>query len=122
MTSIDDMAAEIMRGLTEYADLADDVMKKTVRKTAATVKSEISQNAPADTGAYSKSWATKKVSENSHSMTVSVHSRNRYQIAHLLEHGHAKRNGGRVSGKPHIAPAERKGEDVFEDIIRKALT
>ena len=122
MTSIDDMAAEIMRGLTEYADLADDAMKKAVRKTAATVKNEISANAPKDSGAYAKSWATKKVSENSHSMTVSVHSRNRYQIAHILEHGHAKRNGGRVSGKPHIAPAERKGEDIFEDILRKALT
>lgn len=122
MTSIENMADEIMRGLYEYADLADDEIKKAVRKTAATVKSEISANAPADTGAYSKSWATKKVSENSHSMTVSVHSRNRYQIAHLLEHGHAKRNGGRVSGKPHIAPAEQKGEHTFDAIIRKALT
>ena len=122
MTSIENMADEIMKGLHEYSNLADDAMKKAVRKTAATVKNEISANAPADTGAYSKSWATKKVSENSHSMTVSVHSRNRYQIAHLLEHGHAKRNGGRVPGKPHIVPAERKGEDVFDDILRKALT
>ena len=122
MTSIENMADEIMRGLHEYSDFADDAMKKAVRKTAAMVKTEISANAPKDTGTYAKSWATKKVSENSHSMTVSIHSRNRYQIAHLLEHGHAKRNGGRVSGKPHIAPAERKGEDVFEDIIRKALT
>ena len=67
-------------------------MKKAVKKTAATVKNEISANAPADTGDYAKSWSTKKVSENSHSLTVTVHSRNRYQIAHLLEHGHAKRN------------------------------
>ena len=122
MTSIENMADEIMKGLHEYSNLADDAMKKAVRKTAATVKSEISQNAPADTGAYAKSWATKKVSENSHSLTVTVHSRNRYQIAHLLEHGHAKRNGGRVSGKPHIAPAEQKGEHTFDAIIRKALT
>ena len=122
MTSIDNMANEIMKGLHEYRDLADDAMKKAVKKTAATVKNEISANAPADTGDYAKSWSNKKVSENSHSLTVTVHSRNRYQIAHLLEHGHAKRNGGRVSGKPHIAPAEQKGEQTFEDIIRKALT
>ena len=32
MTSIDDMAAEIMEGLSEYADLADAAMKKAVRK------------------------------------------------------------------------------------------
>ena len=37
MTSIDAMADEIMKGLTEYADLADTSMKKAVRKTAKSV-------------------------------------------------------------------------------------
>ena len=32
MTSIDNLAAEIMQGLQEYADLADTAMKKAVRK------------------------------------------------------------------------------------------
>ena len=32
MTSIDNMAAEIMKGLTEYADLANESMKKAVKK------------------------------------------------------------------------------------------
>lgn len=51
MTSVDDMASEIMKGLQEYADLADTEMKKAVRKTATEVKKEISSNAPKDTGA-----------------------------------------------------------------------
>ena len=38
MTSVDDMASEIMKGLTEYADLADTEMKKAVRKTAKKIK------------------------------------------------------------------------------------
>ena len=46
MTSIDNMAAEIMKGLTEYADLANESMKKAVKKTATSVKKEISSNAP----------------------------------------------------------------------------
>jgi hypothetical protein len=41
MTSIDDMAHKIMKGLSEYADLADTEMKKAVRKTARTVRDEI---------------------------------------------------------------------------------
>ena len=122
MTSIDNMAAEIMKGLTDYADLADTAMKKAVRKTAKSVKDEISANAPKRTGAYSKSWTAKKTKENSHSLEMTVHSKNRYQLAHLLEKGHAKRGGGRVSGKPHIAPAEENGVQLFEELIKEALS
>ena len=122
MTSIDAMADEIMKGLTDYADLADEAMKKTVRKSATQVKNEISANAPKDTGKYAKSWATKKTGENSHSLEITVHSKNRYQLAHLLEKGHAKRSGGRVPGKPHIAPAEENGVQLLEHLIEGALS
>lgn len=122
MTTVDAMADEIMNGLTEYADLADTSMKKAVRKTAKSVKDEISANAPKKTGVYSKSWTAKKTKENSHSLEMTVHSKNRYQLAHLLEKGYAKRGGGRVSGKPHIAPAEEKGVQLFEKLIEEALS
>ena len=122
MTSIDDMASEIMKGLQEYADLADTEVKKAVRKTATEVRKEISSNAPEDTGAYAKSWTAKKVSENSHSLQMTVYSKNRYQLAHLLEHGHAKRGGGRVAGKQHNDPAEEKGAEMLENLIKEALS
>lgn len=122
MTSIDDMADEIIKGLTEYSELADSAMKKAVRKTATSVKNEISANAPVKSGRYKKSWTTKKVKENSHSLEITVHSKDRYQIAHLLEKGHAKRNGGRVAAIPHIAPAEENGADMLESLIKKELS
>lgn len=121
MTSIDDMTSEIMKGLTEYAELADTAMKKAVRKTATAVKNEISANAPKKSGRYQKSWAAKKVKENSHTLEMTVHSKNRYQIAHLLEHSHAKRGGGRVAAIPHIAPAESNDEVLLTELIEKAL-
>ena len=122
MTSIDNLADEIMKGLTEYSDLAETEMKKAVRKTATSVKKEISAKAPKKTGAYAKSWATKKTKENSHSLEMTVHSKNRYRLAHLLEKGHAKRGGGRVSGRPHIAPAEENGVQMLENLIEEALS
>ena len=51
-----------------------------------------------------------------------VHSANRYQIAHLLEHGHAKRGGGRVAARPQIAAAEEKGIRDLEDRINEGLS
>ena len=122
MTSIDDMAAEIMEGLYEYADLADAAMKKAVRKTATAVKNEISAKAPVKSGRYKRSWTAKKNKENSRTLEMTVHSKDRYQIAHLLEHGHAKRGGGRIAAIPHIAPAEANGADMLETLIKKELS
>lgn len=118
---IDQLAAAVMEGLTEYADLATEDMKKAVRMAGTTVRKDIQENAPKDTGVYAKSWSVKKVKETANSLEVVVHSRNRYQLAHLLEFGHAKRGGGRVSGKSHIAPAEEKGIRQLEEEIERSL-
>ena len=50
-----------------------------------------------------------------------MHSKNRYQIAHLLEHVHAKRGGGRVAARPHIAPAEQAGNEKLVKTIEQKL-
>ena len=113
-TKIDNLANEIMEGLKEYADLASDDVKKAVRKAGNTVRKEISENAPKDTGAYAKSWSVKKTKETSNSLEVTVYSKNRYQLAHLLEHGHAKRGGGRVAARPHIAQAEQSAVETLD--------
>lgn len=120
-TKIDNLAQEIMEGLKEYADLASDDVKKAVRKAGNEVRKEISVSAPADTGNYAKSWSVKKTKETSNSLEVTVHSRNRYQLAHLLEHGHAKRGGGRVAARPHIAQAEENAIEILETEIARAL-
>lgn len=75
----------------------------------------------ARTGAYKGSWVATKQSESSQSLQMVVHSKNRYQLAHLLEKGHAKRGGGRVAGRPHIAPAEQAGIEQLQSLIEKAL-
>nr|DAV00338.1 MAG TPA: putative tail component [Caudoviricetes sp.] len=110
-----------MKGLTEYADASTELVKQSVQQVSKEVKKEISENAPKRTGAYKKSWATKKTKETSNSLTMTVHSKNRYQIAHLLEHGHAKRGGGRVAARPHIAPAEENGVTSLQEKIERGL-
>ena len=119
--SIGELADTVMEGLLEYADLAADEMKTAVKKAGRTVRNEIEENAPKDTGRYAKSWKAKTTNETSDSIEVTVYSPGRYQIAHLLEHGHAKRGGGRVRAIPHIAPAEEKGIDQLERDIERAL-
>ena len=118
---IGELADTIMETLEEYADLAADNVKQAVKDAGETIKKEIRANAPKDAGDYAKSWAVKKSKETSNSITMTVYSRNRYYLAHLLEFGHAKRNGGRVDGKSHIAPAEEKGIQQLEEEIERSL-
>lgn len=119
--SIDQMANAIMEGLREYADLATEDMKTAVTKASKTVRKSIKAGAPVKSGAYSKSWATKKMKESATELEITVYSKNRYQLAHLLEKGHAKRGGGRVGGKAHIAPAEQEGIDQLMADIERSL-
>ena len=81
---IDDLAEEVMKGLTEYSKLATADMKKAVKKAGNDVRKEIQSTAPKETGAYAKSWAVKTTRESAEKLEVTVHSKNRYQLAHLL--------------------------------------
>ena len=118
---VDQLAAEVMSGLEEYAELAADVLKKEIQEAGKTAKTQIEQTAPRRTGRYAKSWAVKKTKESATALEVTVYSPTRYMLAHLLEHGHAKRGGGRVAAIPHIAPAEQRGADELEREIERSL-
>ena len=119
--SVDQLADAVAEILDEYAETTELGMKKAVRDAGNTVKKAIGEGAPVKTGKYAKSWAVKTTKETANALEVTVHSRNRYQLAHLLEHGHAKRNGGRTRVIPHIAPAEEKGMEQLERDIERSL-
>ena len=118
---VEELADAVIKELDEYADITAENVKKAVKSAGMTVKEEISTNAPKDTGVYAKSWRTKIVKETADALTVTVYSPNRYQIAHLLEHGHAKRGGGRVAAKPHIAKAEEIGVSQLTEEIERGI-
>lgn len=118
---VGELADAVMKELEEYADVVSEDMKAAVKKAGTTARKEISATAPKDTGAYAKSWSVKTTKESARALEVTVHSRNRYQLAHLLEHGHAKRGGGRVAARPHIAGAEELAVEQLEQEIERSL-
>ena len=118
---VDGLTDAVMKELEDYAKVIDTDMREAVTKAGQTVRKDISASAPKRYGTYSKSWSTKKTKQTSRSLEVTVYSRNRYQLAHLLEHGHAKRGGGRTRAFPHIAPAEERGVQQLEEDIKRSI-
>ena len=118
--SAEDLGDAIMEALEEYKDLAASELKEAVADAAKGVRDQIKDTAPRKTGKYAKSWRDRKTKETADSVEYTVYSPSRYRIAHLLENGHATRNGGRVAGRPHIKPAEEEGErKLMADIQRR---
>lgn len=119
--SIGSLSAEVIRELKTYAKVTTVKVKEAVKNAGKTAKEEINVTAPKRTGAYAKSWAVKTLNETGSRLVLVVHSRNKYQLTHLLEYGHAKRGGGRVEARAHIKLAEEKAVKSFEEKIREAI-
>ena len=116
-----DITAEIMQALHDYADMTTERMKEIVEDTAKECRDQIKATAPVRTGAYAKSWTVKKNKTTATAVSATVQSRDRYQLTHLLEFGHAKRNGGRVAARPHIAAARDQAEETLTRKLKEAL-
>ena len=115
--SVDQLAAEIAKGLAEYSqDVVEKVNVSSEKVGKAAVK-QLRQTSPKKTGKYAKSWTMSTEKEIGQPHKRIIHAKApHYRLTHLLEHGHAKRGGGRVEGRPHIRPAE---EEVIREFTRE---
>ena len=108
---------EINRQLAMYANLVDEEIDEVARKVAEESVQKLKQTSPVGkTGKYAKGWKVKK--QNG---AYIIHNATSYQLTHLLEHGHALRNGGRSKAMPHIKPVEEQAIKDFEKGLIKAV-
>ena len=110
-----DLAAEIEKLLKEQYDLANKVLDEAAEKVSDDAVKELKTSSPKKTGKYARGWDKTDTSGIVGGKQYTVHNKTRYRLAHLLEFGHAKVNGGRVAAIPHIAPVEQKAMKDFEN-------
>ena len=70
---------------------------------------------------YAGGWRS-LTERNRYGATVTIYNGRLPGLPHLLEHGHAKRGGGRVDGRAHIAPVEEKLITDFEKKVEHDIT
>lgn len=92
-----------------------DALKERVTEACKVAKSDLRENSPKKTGEYAKGWTYTVKETAPGSFTGVVYQKNKPGLTHLLEKGHAKRNGGRVAGIPHIEPAFEDARKTLEE-------
>ena len=107
---VDELAGEIVLAIQAYTEDVSEAIDQAARDTAKAMAKDLRETSPKDTGEYAKGWTHRKEAPGSYR----VYNKKKPQLTHLLEHGHAKRGGGRVEGRPHIKPAVDRHIPQFE--------
>lgn len=120
-----EFASAINTILADYKGIVDErvelATEKTAEQAAANVTSNINKT-DMKGKKYRKSIRIKKLTERDGHYSSTVYARPPYyRITHLLENGHATRNGGRTRAFPHWAEAEQEAIRDYEALLRKEL-
>lgn len=114
-------SATINELLEEYGEEAREAVEEVSKTVAKQVVQDLRKGGSYQGGAeFNKGWTSKTETSRLGSSTV-VYNRTKPGLAHLLEFGHAKRNGGRTRAFNFIAPVADSVGEKFETAFEKAL-
>ena len=120
--SVDEFSETLANALSQFSDEETHEIKDIITQSATDCAKNIKTDAPkrASTGnKYAKGWTCHKDGEANLDIQYTIYNKSQPSLTHLLENGHAKINGGRVEGIPHIAPNEKKMEQEIDKKINE---
>lgn len=117
---VGDLAKAIERELRQYNKEVLAAVNLAGERVADEGANMLRETSPRRTGRYAKGWRVRKT-EGRHEVGYVIHNKTNWQLTHLLEHGHVKRGGGRVQGRPHITPVEQHVTAAFESAVVEAI-
>lgn len=117
----DSLAATIESILDEYGDTAKEVVEDSCKDVAKQVVKDLRKAGDFNNGQdFRKGWASK--TENTRfGASVVVYNKTKPGLAHLLEFGHVKTNGGRTKAFNFIAPINDTVETKFLEAFTKQM-
>ena len=117
-----DLGAAIQQELELYhADVIENV-NEAGRTASKKLLKQTKANAPKASGDFAKSLTVTEEDTGRGMKKFTLHARApKSRIFHLLVHGHAKKNGGRVPGDPFLQDAVDAVFPEYEKAVEEAL-
>lgn len=110
----------IDRALDDYMTDMTEVFFKAMSNAGKRAKKELNIRSPKLSGGYAKGWAIRTKRER-YGINVLIYNKAKPGLTHLLEKGHAMKNGGRAPAYPHISIAREIAEEYLLDELTRNL-
>ena len=108
--NLTDLSSNIADQLGIYARDKQELINIKTTEIAKKAIKMLEEKSPKKTGEYAKSW---RISKDQGKIVIY----NKWgSLTHLLEKGHAKRGGGRVSEKVHIRPVS---DWIYDEVTKQ---
>ncbi|MGJ8756266.1 HK97 gp10 family phage protein [Clostridium botulinum] len=121
---VDGMAELIAEYMSNYTQDVTDGVKKVVDTVGKEVNEEIKKHITfkQPTGKYVRAFRIKTSFEDRYNKRNTWHVANgQHRLAHLLEKGHALRNGGRTESFEHIKYGEELAQKRMVELTKEAV-
>lgn len=120
----DKLAQAIEEELTTYHEETLEKLREATRQSMADLVRRTRTTAPKSTGAFRRHIAGdfRGLARGLHTVRATWYVKApHYRLTHLLVHGHAKKNGGRVDGDPFLANALAEVLPAYEEAVKEAV-
>ena len=115
----------VMDYLENYREDIQEDVEECTDKVTKEARDELKRTSPkggiARKTKYYKGWSVKLQKKGKLQYNKVVWNKTNYQLTHLLEFGHATRNGGRTRAITHIRPVEEKYKLKFVDLVEERI-
>jgi hypothetical protein len=117
-----DLADAIRRELEIYHEDVVEKVNAAGKEASKKLLKLTRDKAPKASGDFAKSLAVKEIDAGNGMKKFTLHARApKHRVFHLLVHGHAKKNGGRVPGDPFLKNAVDSVLPEYEQAVEEAI-
>ena len=120
---IDCLTEELNSILSDYRQEIVDNVNTIGHETIKELTNETRRTAPKRTGAYKKhiAWTSREERATGEKTYIWHVKGDYYRLTHLLAHGHATRDGGRVPGDPFLKNAVDNAIKSYTEALEKMI-